>query len=81
MEQKKDMNNEASVFPVAEGERSTPAGRPSPGWRGLAIAVVVAVVLSVSATLLLGGSFRAGSYTGGSACGSGGPCCPLPAEK
>lgn len=54
------------------------AGRPGPTWRALAISILVAVVLSVTATLLLGGSFRftGAAVTGG--CGAGGNCCPLP---
>jgi hypothetical protein len=48
------------------------------GWRVAVIPVLVAVVLSVGATLLLGGAFRPG--TAGSAraapCGAVSACCP-----
>jgi hypothetical protein len=45
------------------------------------ISIIAAVVLSVTATLLLGGSFRftGGAATGGAAtggCGPGSDCCP-----
>ncbi|GAB4364764.1 MAG: hypothetical protein Kow00128_06730 [Deltaproteobacteria bacterium] len=49
--------------------------RPGPTWRGLVIAVVAAVMLSVGATLLLGGSY--GFTRGASGCGAGAvsDCC------
>ena len=54
--------------------------RTGPTWRGFVLAILAAVVLSVMATLLLGGSWS--SYTvrpaaAGSAGGCG-PCCPPP---
>ena len=52
-------------------------GATSPTWRGLVIAVIAAIVLSLTATFLLGGSF--GVYNRGAAatgCGAGSPCCP-----
>ena len=52
------------------------AGRSSPTWRGLVVAVVAAAVLSVAATLLLGGSFAPGRTTSAAGCGSGSACCP-----
>jgi hypothetical protein len=65
--------------PVPDG--MAPRDRSGPTWRGFAVSIIVAVVLSVMATLLLGGSWSsfslrpaaAGSATG---CGSGAPCCP-----
>jgi hypothetical protein len=40
-----------------EGERSVGRG---PGWRAWVISILVAIVLSVAATLLLGGDFPFG---------------------
>ena len=62
-------------------EPDSQAGISSPTWRGLLIAVIAAIVLSVTATLLLGGSFgseRSGS-TGG--CGAGSGCCASGTER
>jgi hypothetical protein len=62
-----------------------PNGRTRPGWRAFALAILAAVVLSVMATLLLGGSFssdtkrQAASGSSGG-YGTGGSCCPLPQE-
>jgi len=73
--EKKDfMGNDA--FP--EGlEPDVVTGSGPPTWRGLVIAVIAAIVLSLTATLLLGGSFgvykQQGSATG---CGPGSACCP-----
>jgi hypothetical protein len=66
----------------ARGDLNTVEGRRGPTWRGWVLSILVAVILSVTATLLLGGSgaFRsdramaAGSTGGG--CGSGSNCCP-----
>jgi hypothetical protein len=67
---------------LSEGvERDAQAGVSSPTWRGLLIAVIAAIVLSVTATLLLGGSFgygRSGSVAG---CGAGSECCPPAAGR
>lgn len=54
-----------------EGERTRPT------WRGLLIAVIAAVVLSVGATLLLGGTFRFTREGATSGCGAGAvsDCC------
>ena len=57
-------------------------GRRGPTWRGWVLSILVAVLLSVTATLLLGGSgaFRSSSAVeraaghGGSGTESG--CCP-----
>jgi len=53
-----------------------PVGRPAPSWRAWVVSIIVAIVLSVTATLLLGGSNRltGGGVSGG--CGSGSNCCP-----
>ena len=66
---------------VSEALRSA-EGRRGPTWRGWVLFILVAVILSVTATLLLGGSgsFRpdramaAGS--GGCGSGTGSSCCP-----
>ncbi len=63
-------------FGLASPEREEEP-RIGPTWRGLLIAVIAAVVLSVGATLLLGGTFgftRQGAATG---CGAGAAsdCC------
>jgi hypothetical protein len=68
----------AERVPRTEEELIDASGRPGPTWRALMISIIVAVVLSVTATLLLGGSFR---FTGGAArggCGPGSDCCPPP---
>lgn len=65
----------------AEGDREDAAGRTSPSWRGLAIAVIAAIVLSVSATLLLGGSFFQDGGASAAGCGPGSACCPPAAQE
>ncbi len=68
-------------FFTEELEQDVQAGLSSPTWRGFLIAVIAAIVLSVTATLLLGGSFgseRSGS-TGG--CGAGSGCCASGTER
>ena len=64
-----------------EPEQDDQDGLSSPTWRGLFIAVIAAIVLSVTATLLLGGSF--GSERSGSAggCGAGSGCCASGTER
>lgn len=57
--------------PEPEGDH-----RSRPTWRGLLIAVIAAVVLSVGATLLLGGSYGFTGQTARQGCGSGSECCP-----
>jgi hypothetical protein len=56
-----------------------------PTWRGFVISILVAILLSVMATLLLGGSWSpytprpaAGISQGG--CGGSVNCCPLPED-
>ena len=56
--------------------------RGGPTWRGFVLSIVVAIVLSVLVTLLLGGSGSFGLRPGATAskgCG-GGNCCPIPED-
>jgi len=55
-------------------ESHAAAGRRGPTWRGWVLSILVAILLSVTATLLLGGSgaFRSDH----SAAGAGRSCCP-----
>ena len=71
-----------STETAATGDSHTAEGRRGPSWQGWVLSILVAIILSVTATLLLGGSgsFRpgravAGAVAGG--CGAGGSCCPL----
>ena len=57
------------------------AGRSSPTWRGLVVAVVAAAILSVAATLLLGGSFVSGRAASATGCGPQSACCPPAGEQ
>jgi hypothetical protein len=59
-----------------EMEQDDQVGLSSPTWRGLVIAVVTAIVLSVTATFLLGGSFLRDSGASAMGCGPGSECCP-----
>lgn len=69
-----------STGTVATGDSHAAEGRRGPTWRGWVLSILVAIILSVTATLLLGGSgsFRsdrpvtteAGGY------GAGRSCCP-----
>jgi hypothetical protein len=68
---------------TAAGEDSnTSEGRSGPTWRGWVLSILVAIILSVTATLLLGGSgsFRPGravaAGSGGVDRGAGSSCCP-----
>ncbi len=66
----------------ARGDLNTVEGRRGPTWRGWVFSILVAVILSVTATLLLGGSgsFRPGRAVAGGAggveFGAGSGCCP-----
>jgi len=59
-------------------------GRRGPGWKGWVLSILAAILLSVTATLLLGGSgsFRpdraagSGADAGGCGSGAGRSCCP-----
>jgi hypothetical protein len=64
----------------APGNPDTVDSRRGPGWKGWVLSILVAVILSVTATLLLGGygafrSDRAGA-SGAAGSGCGGGCCP-----
>jgi hypothetical protein len=73
---------QASAESIATGDPNTSEGRHGPSWRGWVLSILVAIILSVTATLLLGGSgsFRPGRAVAagsvGSGCGAGGSCCP-----
>ena len=63
-----------STGTVASGDSNTAKGRPGPTWHGWVLSILVAILLSVTATLLLGGSgaFRSDrAAAGASDCGSG----------
>lgn len=73
---------------VGFGERTAeapPGGQAGPTWRAWVLSIVAAVILSVAATLLLGGSFRlrgaSNGAAGGCVPGSGSPCCPPQGER
>lgn len=55
--------------------------RRAPTWRAWVISIIVAIVLSVTATLLLGGSFRVPGAGVSGGCGQGSDCCPIPADR
>jgi hypothetical protein len=88
MEERKGLE-EAADLRTEEGLAHA-GDRRGPSWRGWALSILVAIILSVTATLLLGGSgsFRpdravAGGASG-SGCGSGagcGGCSPADAGK
>ena len=64
----------------AGGDSHTLVGRRGPTWRGWVLSILVAVILSVTATLLLGGSgaFRTDPAVaaGAGGYGAGRSCCP-----
>ena len=79
----RDMEDKAVAGAGAQGEAlRDPVGVTAGRWRTMVVSVVVAVVLSVTATLVLGGAFR--SVTAGAGafvpCGAGGGCCPPGSE-
>jgi hypothetical protein len=69
-----------STDTAAGGDSHVAVGRCGPTWRGWVLSILVAVILSVTATLLLGGSgaFRsdrpAAAGVGGNEDGRS--CCP-----
>ena len=71
-----------STETIATGDSRTEESRRGPTWRGWVLSILVAVILSVTATLLLGGSgsFRsdraAAAGSGGCGSGAGSSCCP-----
>jgi len=65
----------------AAGNPRVAEGRRGPSWRGWVLSILAAILLSVTATLLLGGSsaFRsddAAAGAGGHGSGAGRSCCP-----
>ena len=86
MEEEKGMQ-EATVLlesteTAATGDSHAAEGRRGPGWKGWVLSILVAIILSVTATLLLGGSgaFRSdrsiGAGSGHSGSGARSVCCP-----
>ena len=73
---------QASKETVAPGAPRSGECRCGPTWRGWVLSIIVAVILSVTATLILGGSgsFRPGRAVDGGAggvdSGTGSSCCP-----
>lgn len=67
--------------PRAEDEGKDISGRRAPSWRTWVVSIIVAIVLSVTATLLLGGSFRLPGAGVSGGCGSGSDCCPIPENR
>jgi hypothetical protein len=71
-----------STETTATGNPYTAGGRRGPTWRGWVLSILAAIALSVTATLLLGGSdaFRldraVAAGADGSGCGAGSRCCP-----
>jgi hypothetical protein len=67
-----------SVETGGSGARRTAEGRRGPGWKGWMLSILVAIILSVTATLLLGGSgsFRSDRSVAAGSAGTGGSCCP-----
>ena len=71
-----------STDTTAAGDPQPAEGQRGPTWRGWVLSILVAIILSVTATLLLGGSgsFRPGRAVAGGAggvgCGAGSGCCP-----
>ena len=71
-----------SAETAATGDRRTAEGRRGPGWREWVLSILVAIALSVTATLLLGGSGSflpdraVASGAAGNGCGAGSSCCP-----
>jgi len=64
---------------IAARDPDSSEGRRGPTWRGWVLSILVAIILSVTATLLLGGSaaFRSNrTLAAGSVAGAGSSCCP-----
>jgi len=76
------VESEASTGPVDTGDPHAAEGRGGPTWRGWVLSILVAILLSVTATLLLGGTgaFRSDSAitpaAGHDGSGAGSSCCP-----
>ena len=75
---------EAARPPERVDDARRTGARPGPTWRAWILSIVAAIVLSVAATLLLGGSFRLPGASNGAAGERGdrsaGPCCPVQGE-
>jgi hypothetical protein len=76
-----EMGTKGTTETNAAGDSLTAEGRRGPTWRGWVLSILVAVILSVTATLLLGGyeAFRsdfAAVAAGGGGSGAGRSCCP-----
>jgi len=84
MEEEKEMQEATEIRDSTEtdarGGPGTLEGRRGPTWRGWVLSILVAIILSVTATLLLGGSgaFRSDRAVaaGASGSGTGSSCCP-----
>ncbi|MDA8179841.1 MAG: hypothetical protein M0T69_09965 [Deltaproteobacteria bacterium] len=66
---------QASTETAATGEPQSVESRRGPGWKAWVLSILAAIILSVTATLLLGGS---GSFRSDRAAaeGAGRSCCP-----
>jgi hypothetical protein len=79
---KEEKGNQGMTEKYMPEDLTTVEGRRGPTWRGWVLSILVAVILSVTATLLLGGSiaFRSGSAidagVGSGGSGAGHNCCP-----
>jgi hypothetical protein len=72
---------QTSTETAATGDPQSAENRRGPTWRGWVLSILVAVILSVTATLLLGGSSafrsdRVAGAAGGCGTGTGSGCCP-----
>jgi hypothetical protein len=69
-----------SADTIANEDPPAAEGRRGPGWKGWVLSILVAIILSVTATLLLGGSgaFRSDRpvTTDAGGYGAGKSCCP-----
>jgi hypothetical protein len=74
------MGMQDPMVTIAAGDPPAAQGRRGPTWRGWVLSILAAVILSVTATLLLGGSgaFRSDRPVAGEADGYGAwrSCCP-----
>ncbi len=74
------LNFEGAAFPEKTDDARRPGGRSEPSWRAWVLSIIAAVVLSIAATLIFGGSIRPPGASNAAAgrCGGagGGPCCP-----
>ena len=67
-----------STETAATGDSHSAEGRRGPSWQGWVLSILVAIILSVTATLLLGGSgsFRPDRAVAAGAAGVGSSYCP-----